>query len=443
MAEFLVNGSRVEIEGKFITGGPWDRFGLYNSYVIVRADGQILKIPSHSGELVPGSTEDLIETLDRFEDDTCYLPSPMTLEIDPTYSCTSQDCGGCCFSKPYRSLAPRAEIPTALLRNAIRAFAEAGGRILRFDGGGDPLAHAGVKSGDLVEYGSSLGLKTTVLTAGDLLERTDLHRFGHSKCYLRVSLNAATDSTRRRFHGNKASLNGIFKTLESFAGWIERERLDLPVGATFLLVPMNYREVVVCARHAAAAGIRHFSVRRVLGPPSMRPAFSRAELDEVQDLLKEVELLHSDHFRVAVPWRPLEEPDLDPSAGDFTASRCWQSIFKTIIEPDPGTGGVRAQLCGRYRGGGIGQKMHRRPLFSTNATNEWIEKWQESFNTQQALRHRLIQECVSCIDRGFILLMERLLTFLRGHTKQVNIYHLHSPNPQEVIRWSSENIRLQ
>ena len=427
-----INGRTREFDGKWIEGSAWHRFGLYNSYVVIRNDGRVLKMPAHAGELVPGATEDLVDTIKAFDYFSSYPAAPLTLELDPTYRCASRDCGGACFSAEYRALAPAAMIPTPLLKETIQDFHSSGGRILRFDGGGDPLLHPAVLSGEVVEFAAKLGLKTTILTSGDWLDRANLDRIAETGCYLRLSLNAATEKTRQTFHGNRYSFSNILALAKRLVDRLDRLNAEVPVGATFLLSNLNYKEVLSCAYLARSAGIRHFLVRRILGPTKLRPHLSLSENNEAEELLSRVKKLHSNDFRVVVPWRAVGENDLSPKDGDFDAAQCWQSTFKSVVEPDPLSGGARVQLCGRYRGSGIGQLMQMQPLLSFSEGGAWVSKWQESFVTYPFSRQHLLHHCRSCIDRGFIAMMDQLLGFLKGHQEDFKILHLDSPNPYQV-----------
>jgi hypothetical protein len=207
------------------------------------------------------------------------------------------------------------------------------------------------------------------------LHRTNLHRIAEHDCYVRVSLNASTDKTRRAFHGNAISLSSILASVERLLNCLSINRSEVPVGATFLLAPTNYAEAADCARLARRVGIRHFSVRRILGPPWLRPYFNKEAERHLMDLVAEIGEMHSNDFRVAVPFRPINQDDLDPRAGDFTAGRCWQSTFKTVLEPDPATRGARVQLCGRYRGGGGAQRLALPALFVLRPNEEWLYRW--------------------------------------------------------------------
>jgi hypothetical protein len=437
VALLQVGSNVLTFRGQWIPGGPWERFGLYNSYVVIRVDGSVLKVPAHAGELVPGSTEDLVASLAQLGGGEEAPRAPMTMELDPTYRCASLDCGGRCFSARYRSQAPGASIPTALLEEALIHFAEEGGRIVRFDGGGDPLLHPAVRSGYLPALADLLGLKSTILTSGDLLDRTEIERLGAARCYLRISFNAASDRVRQEFHGNAIPIRGIFSAVERLAAWMERSGIRTPIGATFLLDVSNFHEVAACAHLCRDAGISHFSVRRVLGPPNLRPAFSEHQEQAIQQLLAEVASLAGPSFRVFCPWRRLNEPDLSPASGELQASRCWQSTLKVIVEPTLDSSSFRAQLCGRYRGGGIGQRMRLPELFTSSDGSHWLDQWRRSFREYEPGRAHLPSLCVSCIDRGFIELIERLVGFLGPNPRGFSVLHLASPEAQKVEVWGA------
>jgi hypothetical protein len=217
----------------------------------------------------------------------------------------------------------------------------------------------------------------------------------------------------------------LFGYIERFSKWLACNNPDLPVGATFLLSHINYNEVYDCARLAKNSGINHFSVRRVLGPPHLRPRFTETQKNELKTLLDKTQALSTNEFRVFIPWRPINEPDLNPSKNDFDTSYCWQSTFKTVIEPSL-HGAYQVQLCGRYRGNGVGQEMQLPPLFTSLNGKEWLKKWRESFSNYEIHRQDLPRTCSSCIDRGFIKLVENLLTFIEWPNHDFEILHLNS-----------------
>jgi len=423
-AELIIGNQRHRFRGQWITGTPWERFGLYNAYVVVHADGTVAEVTAHSGELVPGATEDLIDYIKEQWSNLDQPTAPLTLEIDPTNACLSRDCGTRCFSAAYRRLNPKAQIDGPVIADLLTAFAREGGKIVRFDGGGDPLLHRDVRNGALLGKAKQLGLKSALLTSGELLASSDLPALADSDCYLRVSINACTDSTRKAFHGNDCSAKSVFDAVERFAGLLANKGTCVPVGASFLLDTLNFREMLDCAKICRTIGIRHFSVRRVLGPQSLRPNFTETQLREVENLLEEVSSLNAPSFRVFVPWRPVDEPDLAPRSGSIPAAQCWQSTFKTIIEPFASDQTFRAQLCGRYRGCGMGQALQLPALFQKESPVTWVHRWRDSFDVYPHSRGELVRFCPSCIDRGFILMIEGLLNAVGKKSADFSLLHL-------------------
>lgn len=401
-----IGAKSYQFQGRWIFGNTWDRFGHYDTYILVHSNGVINEIAAHSGELVPGSTEDLVAYFREQWPDIAQPRVPLTIEIDPTNACLSHNCGNRCFSAAYRKLNPTAQIGGSQIADILTVFAKEGGKIVRFDGGGDPLLHEDIHCGRLLLFAKQLALSTTVLTSGETLASANLSAIADSGCYLRVSINASTDKTRREFHGNTYSAKPIFDAIARFSAELSRKTCIVPIGATFLLDIINYHEVYDCAKICRDLGVQHFSVRRVLGPQALRPAFSARQCEEIYELLKQVSELSTPSFRVFVPWRPIDEPDLAPSHGAINASRCWQSTFKAILEPADNGQLFRVQLCGRYRGCGLGQILQQPPLFQATDPNRWTHQWRDSFTTFPRTREELIRYCPSCIDRGFIQMID-------------------------------------
>lgn len=441
-ARLTTSQAAFTFAGRWVTGSPWGRFGRYDSYVVLRHDGAVLQCPAHAGDLVPGSTEDLTYALKLVDPRTRTLPVPMTVELDPTNRCASKDCGTRCFSAPYRALGPDATIATPVIAAALERFATAGGRIVRFDGGGDPLLHSDVRNGYLPLLARQLGLRSTILTSGDLLPAAQRDAFVAAECYVRVSVNAARNETRAIFHGNQVDLDSIFEAMRDLVRRTDIAGSVVPVGATFLLDPSNFLEVFDCARRCRDIGVAHFSVRRVLGPASLRPVFPPDAGPRIDAQFELVRGLEDERFVAFLPWRPIDEADVNPAAGGFSAERCWQSTFKVVLEPDLQSTGLVGQLCGRYRGGGLGQVMQLPALLRSANGTKWVDAWRAGFDSYPVARAELPRRCVSCIDRGFIALVDRLVKFLDLPARDFEIFHLRATGSPAVREWEANGREL-
>src|SRR5262249_50539336 len=144
-------------------------------------------------------------------------------------------------------------------------------KVVRFDGGGDPLTHPGLLTA--IDLCACLGLRTAVLTAGDLLSARHIPTFVRARTYVRVSLNAASDQTRSLLHGHTGNhylLSRILDTVSLLSAARDDQlgstgRTEMPIGATSMIHPANVHETVAIAARARDAGFDHLSFRVILG----------------------------------------------------------------------------------------------------------------------------------------------------------------------------------
>lgn len=393
-------------EYKIINKKRWDGFGLSNAILLSTGNKKVI-IPGHNGEIVPGFIEEDLMPAIKEVIETGRLKYPIIAEIDPTWKCRSiNNCGGHCFSALYRK-GKSFSIPIKQIEKFIQEFVEGGGKIVRWDGGGEPLLYQWIRNGELIEKCAKYNLKQTILTSGDRLSDANTTSFIDCNVYLRTSLNAATNETHKRFHGCPQPLTEIIKALEKYISKKKNALLHdyTPTGATFLLSHLNYKEVFDCAKLAKEIGIDHFSVRRVLGPKWLRVDNELIIEEELKDLFMKIEQLRSDTFVLFIPWRSVTENDI--KAFEIDSDCCWQSIFKTFMEPSIDGKGMNMTLCGRYRGGGIGQLKQIEQTIIDGTNNNYLNSWK--YFLQKYDRKRLINTCPSCIDRGFIVFVNNLL----------------------------------
>ena len=340
--------------GRFVHGDDNSVFGRWNTLVSVSRTGLPLQVVSgHGGELIPGRLDDHVAALRDYV--RTGVRRPVQLDIDPSMACPS----ACtfCFSASYRaSRRTGLLMHGALLLELIDGWADQGVRVVRFDGGGDPLTHP--RLADAIGAAARRGLRTAVLTAGDLLREAHLKPFLDARTYLRVSLNAGTDATRLEIHRPRArrlGLHGPLAMVRRLADLRAAEygtmgRALMPLGATSMLAPANACDTYAIAEEARRAGFDHLSFRVVLGaehavsyPPAARDELNRQLAQVLTELV-------DDEFQVFTPTRPLTDTGYRPAEHFDT---CLASTHRALVEvgPDPHTA-VNVP-CGRYRGHGF------------------------------------------------------------------------------------------
>ncbi len=403
----------VEVPGlMFVLGddnivfGAWDRLIAYRP-----AERQIRVLPGHGGEIIPGRLVDHVAALR--ERVVRGRLQPVQLDIDPTMVCPSR----ClfCFSAGYRKTRTSGlRLSNDLLLRTIGSWIDLGVKVVRFDGGGDPLAHP--RCLDAIEYAAARGVRTALLTAGDALHPPDLDRLVAAKTYVRVSLNAASDEVRSAVHSPRGgisrveSLYELMRRLaeqraEAYGTWPQPHML---LGATFMLHPLNVSEIDEAARRVMDVGFDHISFRVILGR-AHAAAFTAELRSLAEEKLRRAAALSHDQFRVFVPTRDLTDTGYAPA---HYFSRCISSTHRVLVEVGRSENEAAIVPCGRYRGHGFTSGESRSPhvLAQIDAQTNVGAVWGAKEVNQSIGRYPAV--CGDCIDRSANLMFNAMLDAL-------------------------------
>jgi hypothetical protein len=147
--------------GRVVEGDDNVTFGHWTALVAWSpATRSFRMIPAHGGEVLPGRLSDHIAALLAGIRDG--RPQPVQLDLDITMACAS----ACtfCFSAGYRADGGSGRhLSWPALERTLRSAAGMGVRVVRFDGGGDPLVSPHFAAA--VDLCRQLGLTSAVLTA--------------------------------------------------------------------------------------------------------------------------------------------------------------------------------------------------------------------------------------------------------------------------------------
>jgi len=390
-------------KGKFILGDDNTTFGKWNALVAHLPTGQIIDVfPGHGGEIIPGKLHDHIERLRKNIESGQRLPIQM--DIDISMACASK----CtfCFSSKYRS-SRRSQLTMdrELMLDLIRNWADAGIKVVRFDGGGDPLTHPHVLEG--IRLADSLGMQTAILTSGDLLNEEQIETFVSCRTYVRISLNAGTDATRLRIHQpahKRFALTHILKQIRQLADlrqniYGDQAKRQMLLGATSMVDPQIYDDTFQIAKNAKEAGFDHLSFRVILGKEHAVP-FSNLLLCELEKSFENIRLrLVDDDFAVFFPTRTLTDTGYNPK--EFF-SECLACTHRVLIEVGHRSDVAAVVPCGRYRGDGFQWSLENERNLTVLGHFEKSVPIQSVWMTPRM--NRLVksfpQVCEDCIDRS-------------------------------------------
>ena len=409
---------RVEIVGRgsFIYGDDNAVFGRWDSLVAVDRTGRLISLfAGHGGEIIPGRLADHVDRLREYV--RTGVARPVQLDIDPTMACPS----ACtfCFSAGYRSSRRTGlHLRGQLLSELVDGWADRGVRVVRFDGGGDPLAHPQLLAA--IDTARRRGLRTAVLTAADLLRQVHLEPLLAARTYLRVSLNAGDDATRLAIHrprNQRLTLTEPLRIVRRLADQ-RAERYGpagpalMPIGATSMLVPENADGAYAIAQQAKRAGFDHLSFRVVLGAQHA-VRFSAAARKKLAAQVAQARAdLADDGFQIFTPTRPLTDQGYRPSTYFDTCLAC---THRVLVEVGPDQDTAAVVPCGRYRGHGFQWSPQRaqQRVFGLLASAADIDRvWHSPTMTE--LVERFPAACGDCIDRSANVMFNAIVGALRS-----------------------------
>lgn len=346
----ITNWSIPRDLSNFLSYGLWNSLGAYNH------TGELVGIaPAHDGDYFPANPLDYIElirdaVISGKADD--YVFWPIQADIDITQRCTAN----CifCYSRPYafNTLYRDAEISVATFENILKELAEGGTRVIRFTGGGEPLLHSEIKT--ILPMPHRYGLQSCIITNGDLLDEEVSKLMVYNVDHIRVSVNAAQDSTRQLLHRPVIGVNNLSKIFEQIEYIAQLRQTIWPsqkrplIWATYLIVPKNISEIYSTAQILRDCGVDSISFRRVYHERSGR--FSTSELDILHQQLCLASELHSPPtFQVFTPKRDITKAWHISQRTLF--ARCISCRMRTVIEAT--NLGPMIKVCGLNRGIGI------------------------------------------------------------------------------------------
>lgn len=405
--------------GHFVFGSDHEIFGRWNALVAARSVPSCDVFPAHGGEIIPGTLEDHITRIR--ENLTQNTRLPVQVDIDVSMACPSS----CvfCFSAGYRASRATGRVMQAqLLLRLIGQWADLGVKVIRFDGGGDPLTHPNLLQA--IDLCRDLGLRTAVLTAGDLLAQRHISTFVRGRTYVRVSLNAASDETRRELHrrqGERYGVAHIFDAVSLLAAarddaFGHESSTVMPIGATSMIHPVNVKETVSIAKRAKSAGFDHLSFRVILGADH-RVAFTDAERAALDAAFDEIHRSVADrHFQVFVPTRDVTDQGYVPAR---YFQECRACTHRALVEVGPAADRAAIVPCGRYRGHGYrhGDDQNRMVFGYLSDRTAVADVWLQP--SMKKLAGSFPQRCADCIDRSANIFLETMETILRDDPQAV------------------------
>ena len=157
-----------------------------------------------------------------------FNPYAITTEIDPTNVCNHK-CPGC--AGWLSDKVDNSSLSSGEMRKAIKEIKHLGGKAVTFTGGGEPLVNRWTENA--IDYAKYTGLDIGLVTNGSLLNRTNNNALVNNCTWIRVSLDAGTESMHRYTHGVK-DFSLVVENIKSLVKAKEKTSSNCTIGIGYL-----------------------------------------------------------------------------------------------------------------------------------------------------------------------------------------------------------------
>jgi cyclic pyranopterin phosphate synthase len=153
------------------------------------------------------------------------------------------------------------------LKKLILEASEKGVKSILYSGEGEPLLHKSVI--EIVNFTKKAGIDVALVTNGTLFDKDKATRLLGSLSWLKVGLDAGTEKSYAAIHRTtKEDFNIVIKNLREAVGIRNKNKYSCTIGVQFLLIPQNYKEVIVLAQILSGIGVDYLIIKPYSQHPS-------------------------------------------------------------------------------------------------------------------------------------------------------------------------------
>jgi MoaA/NifB/PqqE/SkfB family radical SAM enzyme len=223
--------------------------------------------------------------------------APVVVDLDPTSFCDLA-CPECISGK----LLNKGRFTRERLGSLAEELVSMGVKAVILIGGGEPLAHSGTQA--LIYTLGRAGIAIGVVTNGTMIDR-NLPGLAEHASWVRVSVDAATTDTYRRFRPNRKGVSVFDHVIDNMRRFAAVKKGAL--GYSFLVMVRqdddepavsNHYEVLAAAELAKGIGCDYFEVKAMFDEGHHIVGLAEDVLASIMDQLKQARSLEDANFEI-------------------------------------------------------------------------------------------------------------------------------------------------
>ena len=192
--------------------------------------------------------------------------------------------------------------PLSLDADVVKRFicmaGKKGTKSILYSGEGEPLLHKDIA--DIIAFTKKCGIDAALVTNGVMLDEEKAEKTLRHLTWMKVSLDAGTKDTYALIHGTKKEdFDKVIGNLENAVRIKRKNKYGCSIGAQYLLLPQNYKEVKAAAKVLRDTGIDYMVIKPYSQHPFSKNRIApRFNLKRLACLEKELEEYSNSRFQI-------------------------------------------------------------------------------------------------------------------------------------------------
>lgn len=219
---------------------------------------------------------------------------PVYMEISPAGSCNHR-CIYCALD--FMEYQPRF-LNTDVFKKRLVEMGKLGVKSIMYAGEGEPLLHKDIA--DIIKCTKQSGIDSAVTTNGVLFNQRLAGATLPYLSWIKVSINAFKAGTYAKIHRTRPEdLSKVIKNMAHASKVRKNNSYSCALGMQIILLPDNYKEVVLLAKKAKEIGMDYLVVKPYSQHPlSKTKIFKDIKYNQYLDLSDKLKKLNNKNFNV-------------------------------------------------------------------------------------------------------------------------------------------------
>lgn len=230
---------------------------------------------------------------------------PVYMEISPAGSCNHR-CIYCALD--FMQYQPRF-LETTMFKKRLQELGKLGIKSIMYAGEGEPFLHKDII--DIIKCTKESGIDAAVTTNGVLFNENLADAVLPYLSWIKVSINAAKADTYAKIHRTRPQDLG--KVIENMAYAAKKRKnngYSCALGMQIILLPDNYKEIVLLAKTAREIGMDYLVVKPYSQHPlSKTEIFKDIKYSRYLDLSEKLKKINNKYFNVVFRMNTMKKWD--------------------------------------------------------------------------------------------------------------------------------------